>query len=269
MQCRDKTVRTYQRARRAQADGYRARAAYKLLEIDARDQLLKPGSVVVDLGAAPGSWCQVAVQRCGRDGKVFALDLLPMEPVAGVDFLQGDFSEETVLAGLESRLGGAGVDLVLSDMAPNISGIATVDQAMPNARDLGPESDVSHQVEPSRVRLEETQHLLVRRVVWIIGGHWKVAEPRQSLRRDGMGRPVNARVPFALVEDPVATDPVRLLEDHDVPETTLLVVALTRASGDFALHPAPETVLRAGDRLRVFGLPAQIEDFRRTAREGA
>jgi 23S rRNA (uridine2552-2'-O)-methyltransferase len=114
---------------RAQADGYRARAAYKLLEIDARDHLLKPGSVVVDLGAAPGSWCQVAVQRCGRDGKVFALDLLPMEPVAGVDFLQGDFSEEAVLADLESRLGGVGVDLVLSDMAPNISGVATVDQA--------------------------------------------------------------------------------------------------------------------------------------------
>lgn len=114
---------------RAQADGYRARAAYKLLEIDARDHLLKPGSVVVDLGAAPGSWCQVAVQRCGRDGKVFALDLLPMEPVAGVDFLQGDFSEEAVLADLESRLGGAGVDLVLSDMAPNMSGVATVDQA--------------------------------------------------------------------------------------------------------------------------------------------
>ena len=114
---------------RAQADGYRARAAYKLLEIDARDHLLKPGSVVVDLGAAPGSWCQVAVQRCGRDGKVFAVDLLPMEPVAGVDFLQGDFSEEAVLADLESRLGGAGVDLVLSDMAPNISGVATVDQA--------------------------------------------------------------------------------------------------------------------------------------------
>jgi 23S rRNA (uridine2552-2'-O)-methyltransferase len=113
---------------RAQADGYRARAAYKLLEIDERDRLLKPGSVIVDLGAAPGSWCQVAAQRCGRDGKVFALDLLPMEPVAGVDFLQGDFSEETVVAELESRLGGAEVDLVLSDMAPNMSGVATVDQ---------------------------------------------------------------------------------------------------------------------------------------------
>lgn len=114
---------------RAQAEGYRARAAYKLLEIDERDHLLKPGAVVVDLGAAPGSWCQVAVKRCGARGRVFALDLLPMEAVTGVDFLLGDFTEDDVLAELESRLGGAQVDVVLSDMAPNLSGVATVDQA--------------------------------------------------------------------------------------------------------------------------------------------
>lgn len=114
---------------RANAEGYRARAAYKLMEIDERDHLLKPGRVVVDLGAAPGSWCQVARQRCGASGKVFALDLLPMEPVAGVDFLQGDFTDDGVLAELEARLGGAALDLVLSDMAPNLSGVATVDQA--------------------------------------------------------------------------------------------------------------------------------------------
>lgn len=114
---------------RANAEGYRARAAYKLMEIDDRDHLFKPGRVVVDLGAAPGSWCQVARQRCGANGKVFALDLLPMEPVAGVDFLQGDFTDEAVLAELEARLDGAAVDLVLSDMAPNLSGVATVDQA--------------------------------------------------------------------------------------------------------------------------------------------
>jgi 23S rRNA (uridine2552-2'-O)-methyltransferase len=114
---------------RANAEGYRARAAYKLMEIDERDHLLRSGAVVVDLGAAPGSWCQVAVQRCGSGGRVFALDLLPVEPVTGVDFLQGDFSEDAVLAELERRLGGSRVDVVLSDMAPNISGVATVDQA--------------------------------------------------------------------------------------------------------------------------------------------
>lgn len=114
---------------RAQADGYRARAAYKLIEIDDRDRLLRPGAVVVDLGAAPGSWCQVAVKRCGASGRVFALDILPVEAIAGVDFLQGDFTEDKVLAELERRLAGARVDAVLSDMAPNLSGVATVDQA--------------------------------------------------------------------------------------------------------------------------------------------
>jgi 23S rRNA (uridine2552-2'-O)-methyltransferase len=113
---------------RANAEGYRARAAYKLMEIDDRDHLLKPGARVVDLGAAPGSWCQVAVARCGVD-RVFALDLLPMEPVAGVNFLQGDFADDAILAEFEHRVGGDKVDVVLSDMAPNISGVATVDQA--------------------------------------------------------------------------------------------------------------------------------------------
>ncbi len=114
---------------RAQAEGYRARAAYKLIEIDDRDRLLKPGAVAVDLGAAPGSWCQVAVKRCAPNGRVFALDLLPMEAVAGGDFLLGDFTEDAVLEALEARLEGAQVDVVLSDMAPNLSGVAAVDQA--------------------------------------------------------------------------------------------------------------------------------------------
>ena len=114
---------------RAQQDGYRARAAYKLLEVDERDHLLKAGAVVVDLGSTPGSWCQVAVKRCGAKGRVFALDILPMAPVAGVDFLLGDFTEDSVLEDLESRLEGAKVDVVLSDMAPNLSGVASVDQA--------------------------------------------------------------------------------------------------------------------------------------------
>lgn len=114
---------------RAQADGYRARAAYKLIEIDERDHLLRPGAIVVDLGAAPGSWSQVAVKRCGVTGKVLALDILPVEPIAGADIMQGDFTEYEVLAELERRLDGARVDAVLSDMAPNLSGVANVDQA--------------------------------------------------------------------------------------------------------------------------------------------
>ncbi|MFT3757700.1 RlmE family RNA methyltransferase [Thauera sp.] len=114
---------------RAQAEGYRARAAYKLLEVDERDHLLKPGAVVVDLGSTPGSWCQVAVKRCGPKGRVFALDILPMEVVPGVDFLHGDFTEDAVLEALEARLEGAKVDVVLSDMAPNLTGVAAVDQA--------------------------------------------------------------------------------------------------------------------------------------------
>lgn len=115
--------------KRAQRDGYRARAAYKLMEIDDRDRLIKPGMVVIDLGAAPGSWSQVVTQRLKGQGKVIALDLLDMQPIPGVDFLQGDFREDRVLAELENRLGGKPVDLVISDMAPNISGISSTDQA--------------------------------------------------------------------------------------------------------------------------------------------
>ncbi|MGA8863887.1 MAG: RlmE family RNA methyltransferase [Gallionella sp.] len=113
----------------AQKEGYRSRAAYKLLEIDARDQLLKPGSVVVDLGATPGGWSQVAAARVGRGGKVIALDLLPLDPLAGVDFIQGDFRDDAVLKQLEGLLQGKPVGLVISDMAPNISGVASADQA--------------------------------------------------------------------------------------------------------------------------------------------
>lgn len=114
---------------RAKSEGYRSRAAYKLMEIDDKDGLLRPGMVVVDLGAAPGSWTQVALQRVGRAGRVFALDLLPVEPLPGMEFIQGDFQEDAVLGDLESRLAGEPVDLVLSDMAPNMSGIDMVDQA--------------------------------------------------------------------------------------------------------------------------------------------
>ncbi|HEU4708977.1 MAG TPA: 23S rRNA (uridine(2552)-2'-O)-methyltransferase RlmE [Methylophilaceae bacterium] len=115
--------------KRAQRDGYRARAAYKLMEIDDKDHLIKPGMTIVDLGAAPGSWSQVAVQRLKGRGRVIALDLLEMQPMAGVDFIQGDFRDEEVLQQLEKKLEGGQVDLVIADMAPNISGISVVDQA--------------------------------------------------------------------------------------------------------------------------------------------
>jgi len=111
---------------RAQKDGYRSRAAYKLLEIDERDHLIKSGMAVVDLGATPGGWSQVAA---AKGAKVIALDLLPLNPIRGVEFIQGDFREDSVLAQLEARLGGKRIGLVLSDMAPNISGIDSADQA--------------------------------------------------------------------------------------------------------------------------------------------
>ncbi len=114
---------------RAKAEGYRSRAAYKLLEIDERDHLLHAGMTVVDLGAAPGSWCQAVLRRAGAGTHVFALDLLPVEPISGVEVLQGDFCEEAVLEALERQLDGKAVDLVLSDMAPNMSGIELTDQA--------------------------------------------------------------------------------------------------------------------------------------------
>lgn len=115
--------------KRAQAEGLRSRAAYKLEELIDRDRLLRPGMRVVDLGAAPGGWSQMARARLGERGRVLALDILPMDAIAGVEFLQGDFREEAVLARLEQALGGAGLDLVLSDMAPNMTGVASVDQA--------------------------------------------------------------------------------------------------------------------------------------------
>ena len=125
--------------KRAQAEGLRSRAAYKLEELIERDRLLKPGMVVVDLGAAPGGWSQYVRQALGDSGRagagrVIALDLLEMPPLAGVDFLHGDFREEAVLSQLITALNGEPVDLVLSDMAPNLSGVDSVD--LPRAMHL-------------------------------------------------------------------------------------------------------------------------------------
>jgi 23S rRNA (uridine2552-2'-O)-methyltransferase len=113
----------------AQKEGYRSRAAYKLLGLDERDHFLKPGLTVVDLGAAPGGWCQLAAKKVGDKGRVIGIDLLPVAPIPGVGLLQADFSEETGLSLLEAALHGKKVDLVLSDMAPNISGVRDADQA--------------------------------------------------------------------------------------------------------------------------------------------
>jgi 23S rRNA (uridine2552-2'-O)-methyltransferase len=115
----------------ATRQGYRSRAAFKLLEIDKRDRLLgKAGSVVIDLGAAPGSWSQVVAERLGgRAGRIIALDILPMAPIAGVQFIEGDFREEEVAARLGAALAGERADLILSDMAPNLSGIGAADAA--------------------------------------------------------------------------------------------------------------------------------------------
>jgi 23S rRNA (uridine2552-2'-O)-methyltransferase len=114
---------------RSKREGYRSRSAYKLTEIDERDKLLRPGQLVVDLGAAPGGWAQVAAKRVGPAGKVVAIDLLPMDPVSGVTLLQADFGSKAGLAAVEAALAGRKADVVLSDMAPNLSGIAVSDQA--------------------------------------------------------------------------------------------------------------------------------------------
>ncbi len=117
--------------KKAKKDGARSRALYKLEELIDRDRLLKPGMNVVDLGSAPGSWSQLVAARLDGRGRIFALDILPMAPLAGVEFLQGDFREDEVLAAFENMLNGESIDLVLSDMAPNKSGVDAVD--MPRA----------------------------------------------------------------------------------------------------------------------------------------
>ena len=109
--------------------GYRSRAAFKLIELAEKDRLFRPGMSVVDLGAAPGSWTQVLREKLGPRARIVALDLLPMEPVPGVSFVQADFREDEGLAALESALGGRKVDLVVSDLAPNLSGVEAADQA--------------------------------------------------------------------------------------------------------------------------------------------
>lgn len=115
--------------KQAQKDGYRSRASYKLIELNDKDKLIRPGMLVVDLGSAPGGWSQVAAKLVGAKGRVLATDILPMDPLPNVDFIQGDFTDEAVFNRLLDRLDGTPVDLVMSDMAPNLSGIDSADQA--------------------------------------------------------------------------------------------------------------------------------------------
>ena len=114
--------------KKAQKDGYLSRASYKLLEIQGKDRLLRPGMTVVDLGAAPGGWCQVASRLIGEKGRIIASDILPMDGIADVTFIQGDFTEDEVFEQILAAIGGQPVDLVISDMAPNMSGTPAVDQ---------------------------------------------------------------------------------------------------------------------------------------------
>jgi 23S rRNA (uridine2552-2'-O)-methyltransferase len=115
--------------KKAQLEGYRSRSAYKLIELNEKDRLIKPNMFLLDLGSAPGGWSQVASKLIGRKGRVLATDILPMEPIKNVDFVQGDFTDEAVVAQLMERLGGEKFDLIISDIAPNITGIDSADQA--------------------------------------------------------------------------------------------------------------------------------------------
>lgn len=117
-----------QYVQRSWQDGYRSRASYKLLEIDAKDKLFRPGMSVIDLGAAPGGWSQIAAEKVGPQGLVIASDILEMDALAGVEFIHGDFTEDHVLEAILNELQGRPVDLIISDMAPNMSGMAAIDQ---------------------------------------------------------------------------------------------------------------------------------------------
>jgi 23S rRNA (uridine2552-2'-O)-methyltransferase len=115
--------------KKAQLDGYRSRSAYKLTELNEKDRLIRPGMRIMDLGSAPGGWSQVAGKLVGAKGRVLATDILPMEPIKNVDFIQGDFTDDAVVAQLLNWLGSGKFDLIISDIAPNITGIDSADQA--------------------------------------------------------------------------------------------------------------------------------------------
>lgn len=170
--------------RQSQKDGYRSRASYKLLELDRKDRLLRPGMTVVDLGAAPGGWSQVAAERVGDRGRVLASDLLEMDPLAGVEFFRGDFTEQAVLDRLLEALGGQRADVVISDMAPNMSGMNAVDQ-------------------PAAMYLVELALDMAHQVLWP-GGHF-VAKVFQGEGFDALLKQVRGQFDRVAVRKPDAS----------------------------------------------------------------
>lgn len=171
--------------RRAHAEGKRSRAAFKLEQLDRAERLLLPGAVVVDLGAAPGGWSQYAARKLGGKGEVYALDLLPMDEIPGVEFLQGDFREQAVLDGLLARLGGRRVDLVMSDMAPNITGVDVVDQARA--------ADLEALALDFAVRVLGPEGVLVMKVFQGAGFRELLEEARRRFRTVRMRKPEASR----------------------------------------------------------------------------
>ncbi len=165
---------------RAQKEGYRTRAAYKLLEMDDRDRILKPGMVVVDLGAAPGGWSQVAASRVGKSGSVIAVDILPLCIIDNVEFIQGDFSDTAVVARIEGKLGGRKIGLVISDMAPNISGISMTDQARAmNLAELALEFAVRNLQSGGTFLVKVFQGIGYEDFVKLMRGHFTRVVPRK------------------------------------------------------------------------------------------
>ena len=170
----------------AQRDGYRSRACYKLLELQERDQLIRPGMTVLDLGSAPGGWSQVAAELVGHSGRVIASDILPMDSIAGVDFIQGDFTCDEVFEQILAVIDGSPLDLVVSDMAPNMSGMSAVDQ-------------------PRSMYLVELAVELARQVL-APGGSF-VAKVFQGEGFDGLMRDVRGSFDRVLTRKPAASRP--------------------------------------------------------------
>lgn len=189
--------------KKAQQMGYRARAAFKLTEILDAEGLLRKGDVVVDLGAAPGSWSQVVRERLlddgGMTGRIIALDLLPMEPIPDVEFIQGDFREEAVLHELERSLGGARADLVISDMAPNLSGIRAADTArMQHVHELALEFACRH-LKPGGTLIVKAFHGSgFTQTLELFRQHFR----RVAVRKPGASRDKSAET-FLVARDPV------------------------------------------------------------------
>ena len=166
--------------KQSQKDGYRSRASYKLLEIVEKERMIRPGMTVVDLGSAPGGWSQVASRLVGHEGRLHSLDILPMDPIAGVDFIQGDFTEQNIFDDLLLLIGNRPVDLVISDMAPNLSGVASADAArMEHIAELAVEFAMAH-LKPEGALLIKCFHGSgYSQIVEMFKRHFKIVAPRK------------------------------------------------------------------------------------------